>query len=65
MGQEWFAHQYVRYHEGPLAKLATLLRLNRGWRTQLYHFETESSSGESETPLIFRVIPGPGNPTQW
>gem|GEM_PF-5693304 len=28
--------------QGPLAKLATLLPLNRGWRTQLYNFETES-----------------------
>lgn len=65
MGEEWFVYQYVRYHEGPLPKLVTLLRLNRGWRTQLYNFETESNSADSETPLIFRVIPGPGNTTQW
>ncbi len=65
MGEEWFVYQYVRYHEGPLAKLAALLHLNRGWRTQLYNFETESNSDDSETPLIFRVIPGPGNTTQW
>ena len=28
--------------------LATLLHLNRGWRTQLYNFETESNSHDSE-----------------
>lgn len=65
MGQEWFVYQYVRYHEGPLTKLATLLRLNRGWHTQLYNFETESNSSDSETPLIFQVTPGPENTTQW
>lgn len=65
MDEEWFVYQYVRYHEGPLAKLTALLHLNRGWRTQLYNFETESSSNDSETPLIFRVIPGPGNTNQW
>ena len=65
MGEEWFVFQYVRYHEGPLSKLTTLLRLNRGWRTPLYNFETESNSADSETPLIFRVIPGPENTTQW
>jgi hypothetical protein len=65
MGEEWFLYQYVRYHEGPLAKLATLLQLNRGWSTQLYNFETESNSVDAETPLIFRVLPGPANATQW
>ena len=65
MGEEWFVYQYVRYYEGPLAKLATILQLNRSWRTQLYNFETESNSADSETPLIFRVMPGPGNTTQW
>ena len=65
MGEEWFVYQYVRYHEGPLAKLATLLHLNRSWRTQLYNFETESKSADGETPLIFGVIPGPSNTTQW
>ncbi|NVO86182.1 hypothetical protein [Hymenobacter terrestris] len=65
MGEEWFVYQYVRYHEGPLAKLATILHLNRSWRAQLYNFETESNSDDSETPLIFRVMPGPGNTTQW
>lgn len=65
MGEEWFVYQYVRYHEGPLAKLATILHLNRSWRTQLYNFETESNSSDGETPLIFRVIPGPENTTQW
>ena len=65
MGEEWFVHRYVRYHEGPLAKLATILHLNRSWRFQLYNFESESNSDDSETPLIFRVMPGPGNTTQW
>lgn len=65
MGEEWFVYQYVRYHEGPLAKLAMLLHLNRGWRTQLYNFETESNSSDAETPLIFRIVPGPSNTTQW
>jgi len=65
MGEEWFVYQYVRYHEGPLAKLATILHLNRSWRTQLYNFETESNSSDGETPLIFRVIPGPGTTSQW
>ena len=64
MGEEWFVYQYVRDHEGPLAKLATILHLNRSWRTQLYNFETESNSSDGETPLIFRVIPGPANTTQ-
>jgi hypothetical protein len=65
MGQEWFVYQYVRYHEGQLAKLATILLLNRSWRTQPYNFETESNSSEGETSLIFRVTPGPGNNRQW
>jgi hypothetical protein len=65
MGEEWYVYQYVRYHEGPLAKLATLLRLNRSWRTQLYNFETESTSSDGETPLIFHVIPGPENTPWW
>jgi len=65
MGEEWFVYQYVRYYEGPLAKLVTLLHLNRSWRSQLYNFETESNSEDGETPLIFRVMPGPANTNQW
>jgi hypothetical protein len=65
MGEEWFVCQYVRYHEGPVAKLATILYLNRSWRTQLYNFDAERNSSDGETPLIFRIMPGPANPTQF
>jgi hypothetical protein len=57
MGQEWFVHQYVKYYEGPVATLVGLLRLQRGWQTPLFNFETESAGTESETPLVFRVNP--------
>ena len=56
-GEEWFVYSYVRYYEGPLAKLSYLLHLNQGWQTQLYNFETASYSNDSETPLVFLVTP--------
>jgi hypothetical protein len=57
LGQEWFVYSYVKYYEGTLDTLANILHLNQGWETQLYNFETASYSRDSETPLVFRIMP--------